>query len=298
LLNRFARCGVKILERYDGGCRSVQAVQQGGANVPCACQQRRHSAGILTVVRSVAILGVRVDDVTYAEALAVLLGAIGARVPHVVTTPNPEIVMLARRDAVFRAALNRAALNIPDGIGLILAARLAGDQLREHVQGTDLVLMLAAESAKAGHRWFLLGGQDDVAARAASALAAQFPGLVIAGADAGSPNLEDDASVRNLIRAQGPVDVVLVAYGAPKQELWLDRNLAALEIPVGIGVGGVFNYLSGATPRAPRLVRRLHFEWLHRLITQPWRWRRQLALPAFAALALVQASTRRVARRR
>ncbi len=120
--------------------------------------------------RGVDILGVRVDDVTYPEALAMLLAAIDTRVPHVVTTPNPEFVMLARRDAAFRSALNRAALNIPDGIGLVLAARLAGERLREHVQGTDLVLMLAAESVKRGDRWFLLGGQSDAARRAARAL--------------------------------------------------------------------------------------------------------------------------------
>ena len=245
-------------------------------------------------MRSVDILGVRVDDVTYAESVALLLQAIASRTPRVVTTPNPEIVMLARRDASLRGALNRAALNIPDGIGLVLAARLAGQRLREHVQGTDLVLLLAAESARAGHRWFLLGGYGDVAARAATALQAQFPGLQIAGAQAGSPVAEDDSVTRAAIRAVGPVDVVLVAYGAPKQELWLDRNLAELEIPVGIGVGGVFNYFSGSVPRAPLWVRQLHFEWLHRLLTQPWRWRRQLALPAFGALALAYAVRRRI----
>jgi N-acetylglucosaminyldiphosphoundecaprenol N-acetyl-beta-D-mannosaminyltransferase len=100
--------------------------------------------------------------------------------------------------------------------------------------------------------------------------------------------------MRARIRAAGRVDVLLVAYGAPKQEAWLDRNLAELGIPVGIGVGGVFNYLSGETPRAPAWVRRIHFEWLHRLITQPWRWRRQLALPAFAALAVAHAVRRRL----
>ena len=87
---------------------------------------------------------------------------------------------------------------------------------------------------------------------------------------------------------------LLVAYGAPKQEHWLDRNLAALEIPVGIGVGGVLNYLSGTVPRAPAWVRRIHFEWLHRLISQPWRWRRQRALPVFAWLALTSAVRRRL----
>src|SRR5207302_919550 len=123
--------------------------------------------------RAVDILGARVDDVTYPEALAILLEAIDARVPHVVTTPNPEFVMLARRNAAFRGALNRAALNIPDGIGLVLAARLAGERLREHVQGTDLVLMLAAESARAGHRWFLLGGVPGAAEVAAGAALGQ-----------------------------------------------------------------------------------------------------------------------------
>ena len=244
--------------------------------------------------RGVDILGVRVDDVTYPEALAMLLAAIDTRVPHVVTTPNPEFVMLARRDAAFRSALNRAALNIPDGIGLVLAARLAGERLREHVQGTDLVLMLAAESVKRGDRWFLLGGQSDTARRAARALERDFPGLQVAGAEPGSPMPQDDVAVRAAIQSSGRVDVLLVAYGAPKQELWLDRNLVALQIPVGIGVGGVFNYFSGATPRAPRWVRRVHFEWLHRLVTQPWRWRRQLALPAFAALAVGHAARQRL----
>ena len=243
---------------------------------------------------SVDILGVRVDDVTYAEALTILVEAIERRVPRVVTTPNPEFVMLARRDTVFRDVLNRAALNIPDGIGLVLAARLAGARLREHVQGTDLVLKLAEASVTRGYRWFLLGGQGDVGERAARALCARFRGLQVVGAIPGSPLPKDDAATRAVIRAAGRVDVVLVAYGAPRQELWLDRNLTALQIPVGIGVGGVFNYLSGDVPRAPRWVRRLHFEWLHRLITQPWRWRRQLALPAFAALALAHAARRRL----
>jgi N-acetylglucosaminyldiphosphoundecaprenol N-acetyl-beta-D-mannosaminyltransferase len=246
----------------------------------------------------VDVLGVRIDDVTYPEAVARLRQAIERGVPHVVTTPNPEIVMLARRDGAFRAALARAALNIPDGIGLLLAARLAGARLREHVQGTDLVLLLAAASARRGERWFLLGGEAAAAARAAEVLARDYPGLVIAGAMPGSPWPSDDGAMRAALRIAAPIDVLLVAYGAPKQELWLDRNLAALGIPVGIGVGGVFNYLSGATPRAPRWARRVHLEWLHRLVTQPWRWRRQLALPAFAVLAVAAGLRQRLGRLR
>jgi N-acetylglucosaminyldiphosphoundecaprenol N-acetyl-beta-D-mannosaminyltransferase len=244
-------------------------------------------------VRAVDVLGVRIDDVTYPEAMDVLRQALASRQPLVVTTPNPEIVMAARRDPAFRAVLNRAGLNIPDGIGLLLAARLAGDRLRQHVQGTDLVLLLAAESVAAGHRWFLLGGQGDVAQRAAHVLARQFPGLQVVGAASGDPGAEHDSHTRALIQAAERVDVLLVAYGAPRQEHWLDRNLRRLGVPVGIGVGGVFNYLAGDAPRAPVWVRRVHFEWLHRLLTQPWRWRRQLALPQFAGLAALAAMRRR-----
>jgi N-acetylglucosaminyldiphosphoundecaprenol N-acetyl-beta-D-mannosaminyltransferase len=242
------------------------------------------------------VLGVRVDDVTYAEAVGILLHALASRSSVVVTTPNPEIVMLARRDPSFRDVVNRARLNIPDGIGLVLAARLQGERLREHVQGTDLVLRLASALAPSGSRWFLLGGMGDVSARAAAFLRSSFPGLRVVGAMPGDPSPAADAEVRAALRAAGPIDVLLVAYGAPKQERWLDRNLAALDIPIGIGVGGVFDYLSGDRPRAPPWVRRLHLEWLHRLITQPWRWRRMLALPHFGALALLYAIRRYMSR--
>jgi N-acetylglucosaminyldiphosphoundecaprenol N-acetyl-beta-D-mannosaminyltransferase len=96
-----------------------------------------------------------------------------------------------------------------------------------------------------------------------------------------------------MIRAGGPIDVILVAYGAPAQERWLDRSLGPLGIPVGIGVGGVLNFLSGEVARAPAWMQRLELEWLHRLIVQPSRWRRQLALPRFVGLTLLEAARRR-----
>jgi N-acetylglucosaminyldiphosphoundecaprenol N-acetyl-beta-D-mannosaminyltransferase len=96
-----------------------------------------------------------------------------------------------------------------------------------------------------------------------------------------------------MIRTAGPVDLILVAYGAPAQERWLARSLGPLGIPVGIGVGGVFNFLAGEVPRAPGWMRRLELEWLHRLIVQPSRWRRQLALPRFMLLAGLEAARRR-----
>jgi N-acetylglucosaminyldiphosphoundecaprenol N-acetyl-beta-D-mannosaminyltransferase len=202
--------------------------------------------------------------------------------------------MRARQDPAFRALLDRAALNIPDGVGLLLAARLQGRRFREHVRGTDLVEKLAALGAAKGHRWYLLGAAEGVARGAADRLRARHPGLTIVGAAPGSPHQRDDAATRALLRAAGPIDLILVAYGAPTQERWMDRNLGPLGIPVGIGVGGVFNFLSGRVPRAPTWVQQLELEWLHRLLVQPWRWRRQLSLPRFAALALATAASQKL----
>lgn len=247
--------------------------------------------------RVVEILGVRVDDVIMAEAVARVLRWVEERQPRLVVTPNPEMVMAARRDPDFRALLNGAALAAPDGVGLVWAARLLGEPLRGRVAGVDLVAALAPAAAARGQRWFLLGGAEGVAAAAGRMLARRHPGLAIAGALAGDPAPDREEALRQAIGAAGPVDLLLVAYGAPTQERWLARNLAATGVPVGIGVGGTFNFLAGRSRRPPPLVQRAGLEWLFRLATEPWRWRRQLALPRFAALVIVAAVRRRLAGR-
>jgi N-acetylglucosaminyldiphosphoundecaprenol N-acetyl-beta-D-mannosaminyltransferase len=246
-------------------------------------------------VRSIDLLGVRVDDVTYGESVTLVERFIQERGPHAIVTPNPEIVMQAQGWPDFQAVLNRAALAIPDGIGLLWASRWGRRPLRQHVRGTDLVYRLAERSAETGWRWYLLGAAEGVAVRAAAVLERRFPGLRIVGAAPGSPSPALDEQVRSAIRAAGRVEIILVAYGAPFQEFWMDRNLGPLQIPVGIGVGGVLDYVAGRVPRAPRWMRDLELEFLYRLLTQPWRWRRQLALPRFAVLAAVEALRARFA---
>lgn len=234
-------------------------------------------------MRSYYILGMRVDDVTFPEALELIEGYIRSGGCHRVVTPNPEFAMSAHRDAEFREVVNGSSMAIPDGIGLMLAARLAGRRFREHVRGTDLVHRTAALCARKGYRMFLLGAAPGVAEAAAARLVADNPGLQIAGTYAGAYRPEHDAETRAAIGRAGRVDVILVAYGAPNQEKWLARNQAKLGIPCGVGVGGVFNFLSGRSKRAPLWIRRLELEWLYRLATEPWRWRRQLSLLAFGA---------------
>ncbi|HEX2988376.1 MAG TPA: WecB/TagA/CpsF family glycosyltransferase [Chloroflexota bacterium] len=237
-------------------------------------------------MRSYYILGMRVDDVTFDEALSMIDEYIQSGKSHRVVTPNPEFAMAARGDPHFLKALNGSSLAIPDGIGLMLAARLAGQRFREHVRGTDLVHRAAALCARKGYRMFLLGAAPGVAEEAAARLVEANPGLQIAGCFAGVSGPQgDDETVAAISRA-GRVDLILVAYGAPAQEAWLARNQERLGIPCGIGVGGVFNFLSGRSKRAPAWVRRIELEWLYRLITEPWRWKRQLVLPVFALTVL------------
>jgi len=204
--------------------------------------------------------------------------------PHLVATVNPEFVMRARKDREFARVLDGAALCLPDGTGVVWAARRQGCEVREPVAGVDLVQPLAAMCSRRGFRLFLLGAAPGVAADLAASLRDANPGLEVA-AHAGSPDSSDDVETVHRIhdhRAQ----VLLVAYGAPAQELWFDRLQGRLEVSVAIGVGGAFDYLTGRVPRAPAWMRRAGMEWLGRLVRQPWRVRRMAVLPVYAIKVL------------
>lgn len=197
--------------------------------------------------------------------------------------------MYAQRDRRFRALVSRSALSLCDTIGILLASRLRGGPLRERVTGIDLIAPLAERSARAGDvRLFLLGGAPGVAERAARALVDSYPGLRVAGSRDGYFEPKESAAIAAAIAASG-ANVVLVGLGSPKQEYWLEEHLAATGCGVGIGVGGSFDVLAGVVRRAPPLLRRLGLEWLYRLAREPGRWRRQLALPQFAAAAIREA---------
>lgn len=231
--------------------------------------------------QSVRILGVRVDDVTMAEALDIMEGMIASGRPHQVVTVNAEFVMRAQRDESFRVVIEKAHLALPDGYGLLWAARRLGHPLRERVAGSDIVPRLAALAAQRGYRPFLLGAGPGVAEKAAEVLVRQNPGLQIAGTYAGSPSPAEEDEIVARIVAVRP-DMLFVAYGAPAQDFWIYRNLHRLGVPIAMGVGGTLDFIAGAAPRAPLWMREHGLEWLYRLVRQPWRWRRMLALPRFA----------------
>ena len=241
---------------------------------------------------SVAILGVRVDAVTYADTLDIIEQWIAQRGPHQIATANPEFVMAAQRDHEFRRTLLGADLCVADGVGLLWAARRLGQRLPERVTGSDLVPLVAQRAAARGWRLYLLGAGPGVAEQTAQLLTQQNPGLRIAGVYAGTPSAADAPAIVQWIQQAAP-DVLFVAYGAPAQDLWIARHKEALAVPVMMGVGGAFDHIAGVQRRAPAWVQRIHLEWLFRLITQPWRWRRKLALPRFAWAVLRQRSAAR-----
>ena len=231
------------------------------------------------------IFQVPIHDVTYAETVAHVGQWITQEQVAQIATVNPEFLVYSREEPQFRAALQRAALCIPDGIGVLWAARLQGRKLRERVAGSDLVLYLAEEAAKSGWRVYFLGAAQNVAKKTAQILSGWYPDLNVAGTYSGSPSQEEEDDIVSRIHASR-ADLVFVAYGAPKQDLWLSRNLQRTGAKVGVGVGGSFDFITGVQKRAPRWVQRIGLEWLYRLLREPWRWRRQLALPKFVWLVL------------
>jgi N-acetylglucosaminyldiphosphoundecaprenol N-acetyl-beta-D-mannosaminyltransferase len=205
------------------------------------------------------------------------------------------MTMYAQRDARFRALVERAALSLCDTIGILLASRARGGPLRERVTGVDLIDPLAERSAAGNLRLFFFGAAPGVAERAAIAVQRRYPGAIVAGTRDGYFAPAQSPTIAASIAASG-ANVLLVGLGSPKQEYWLEEYLDATGCGVGIGIGGSFDVLAGTVPRAPLVWRRAGLEWLYRLVREPSRWRRQLALPRFALAATREALTLRGSR--
>lgn len=238
----------------------------------------------------IAILGVPLENVTMAAALARVEGFMTARGPHYVVTVNVDFLVQARRDVELRRILREADLALCDGTPLVWASRLLGNPLPERVAGADLVPQLIRSAAANGRRIFLLGAGPGVTALAAARLEAGHPGLQIAGHY--SPPfcrlLEmDHQEIVRRVRAARP-DLLLVSFGCPKQEKWIAMHYRSLGVPVVMGVGATIDFLAGRVGRAPVWMRRGGCEWFYRLLREPRRlWRRYAdnGLCFFPALA-------------
>jgi N-acetylglucosaminyldiphosphoundecaprenol N-acetyl-beta-D-mannosaminyltransferase len=236
-------------------------------------------------LESIDILGCRVDAIDRAAAVARVAELARGQSSSRVVTLGVEMVMAAQTNAAFRDVVNSAALCVCDTIGLLLASRFRGGPLRERVTGVQLIDDLAARSANVGDvRLYLFGASPGTAERAATMVTQRHPGAQIVGTQNGYFNESDIPAITAAIRASG-ANILCVGLGSPRQEMWLAEHLAQTGCGVGIGVGGSFDIFAGTVKRAPAVFQRVGLEWAYRLVSQPSRWRRQLALPKFALAA-------------
>ncbi|QPC84835.1 WecB/TagA/CpsF family glycosyltransferase [Phototrophicus methaneseepsis] len=239
----------------------------------------------------VSILSLPVDRITYRQWMNQIdrwVQETDGRA-HQVCTVNPEFLVMAQRDFNFSTILRRADLCLPDGVGLLWAAKRLEQPLPERVTGSDGTVMIAEEAAKRGWKLFLLGAAPGVADQAAAVMREHLPGIQVVGTYSGSPAQEEEAAIVEMVNASG-ADILLVAYGAPQQDKWIARNLPRLKVKMAMGVGGSLDFIAGVIPRAPQKMQDYGLEWLYRLYKQPWRIKRMMRLPVFVALFVLRGS--------
>lgn len=235
------------------------------------------------------ILGVPVDPITFEDMLQKIEEWVRDESLHQICTINPEFIMTAQNDTQFYEVLQHADLCVPDGWGVVWTLRLRGVRVPERVTGSDGVPLIAKRAAEKGWRLFLLGAGAGVAKQAAQILQKKHPAIQIVGTYEGSPHPEESNEIIQLVNEANP-DILLVAYGAPKQDIWIFQHKTRLNAKVAMGIGGTLDFITGNIPRAPLFYRRFGLEWLYRLYLQPSRWRRMMRLPIFAVKALILGS--------
>lgn len=245
-------------------------------------------AGAARAWRRIRIGALWLDALTFDEGLGAIRELVGARRGGAVFTPNVDHVVMAESNAAFREAYAHASLSFADGTPIIWFSRLARTPLPAKLSGSDMILPIARLAARERWRVYLLGGAAGTALGAARRFESEL-GLRVVGVDESFVRLDDregSERVVDRIRASG-ADLLLVAFGAPKQELWIDHWRSALAPAVAIGVGGSFDFVTGRVKRAPAWISRVGLEWLYRLVREPRRlWRRYLVQdPAFVRIA-------------
>jgi N-acetylglucosaminyldiphosphoundecaprenol N-acetyl-beta-D-mannosaminyltransferase len=256
---------------------------------------------------TVEVLGLRFDRLTRAQAAEAVIQLATSGGKHYVVKPYSEFMPRAHHDSLIHELLSGASLCLADGVGVLWAAhylslRALGQlplslaslalnpnalrrPLPQAMRGVDFTWEMLSAIERAGLSVYLLGGTADEVRGAAASIAERVPGLRIAGTHQGHLSGSETTGVVREINAASP-DVLLVAMGFPRQERWITENLPALAIKIAVAEGGSFSFMSGAVSRAPAWMRRAGIEWLYRLLRQPWRLRRQLALPVFVWLVV------------
>ncbi|NIA16035.1 MAG: WecB/TagA/CpsF family glycosyltransferase [Nitrospiraceae bacterium] len=225
---------------------------------------------------SIRILSVRIDNITMRSAIDRVVEMLDGPGASQVCFINPQNINESVRVPDYKEVLEDADLVLADGFGTNLAGKILCRPIRQNLCGTDLFPRLCAALSGTGRSIYLLGGAPGVADLAAEWVKRHYPGVIVKGWGHGYFSPEEESDVVRKI-AQSGADLLVVAMGVPKQELWIHGNLDELNVNVAMGFGGLFDYLAGRVPRAPKWVREVGMEWVYRLIQEPRRlWRRYL----------------------
>jgi len=228
------------------------------------------------MLKKTNVLGVGITNETAESILEYILQRLKTNSKFYIVTPNPEILVYATKHPEYKKILQEAEIAIPDGTGLFLASIFMAKPFKERIPGVDFMEEICKGTARRPISMGFLGAGAGIAERTAECLKKKYPHLNIVFADSEWPTRGHVSHI----------DILFVAYGAPKQEEWIYENLDKLPVKAAMGVGGAFDYISGHVTRAPFFIIMIGFEWLYRLTKEPWRFKRQLALIEFVKLVV------------
>lgn len=231
------------------------------------------------------ILGVPFVNITPEEAVNKVTSYLNNNGKSMIFTPNPEMVMEARKNKEFMEILNSSTMNVPDGIGIVYGSRFTPNKIKHRVAGYDLMLGVFDKMKDMGKTAYFFGGAPGIADRAKKAIEERFPGLKIVGTANGYFDKEREKEIIAEINELKP-DLLLVGIGFPKQEKWIYDHIKELNIKAAAGVGGSFDGWCGNVPRAPKFFIDHNIEWFYRLIKQPSRIGRMMQLPLFMLVVI------------
>lgn len=223
-------------------------------------------------------LGVNVITLNYDEIIEDIKKRMEADLTSTIIAVNPEKVITASKDEQIKTLINDATYQIPDGVGILIASRLKGGAIQSRVTGVDMMDRLLEFASDEGKKVFMYGAKEEVVASAKAKIEEKYPSIQITGYSNGYTKDQDEL-VRKI--NESGAEIIFVALGSPRQELWIRDHMKDLNVKVYQGVGGSFDVFAGNVKRAPSFFRKAGLEWFYRLITDPKRFKRQLALPKF-----------------
>ncbi|OZU88375.1 glycosyltransferase [Virgibacillus indicus] len=237
-------------------------------------------------MKHVTIMGIPFIHIDQQGFVSLLQGHIEQKKKTFVITANPEVVIKANEDAAFMEYIKQATYITADGIGIVKGAQILNNPLPGRVTGYDTMMQLLDIANKENYKIFLLGAQRETLDKTIEKISINYPGVNIVGSHDGYFNWEDN-DIADRVAELKP-DITFVALGVPKQEKWIAENLHKFNYGVFMGIGGSFDVIAGTVKRAPVFWQKLNLEWFYRLLKQPSRWRRMIALPRFAIQIIKQ----------